>query len=717
MKLDRPVAARHLQLVSLGLLLTLGLVGCDSSSTGPDGGMVAIFDLSADILRPGETFTIYGQNFASTGSANDVRLHGVPLTVLDAGSGQLTVRIPASACIPHGAAAVRVRVGEKVSDPVLRDFEGAPGIELARGEFARITAQDGHCFLLDAAGSTAEYLVGIQRVSEASGLLGVVVDGRVPGPGLATGAGTLASRTGDGSRNAGFSALTRSGGHGWFDDSYSFTDARTAPPVAPSDEEATSRWARHRAAEADLRMRERALLEEMALRTFDSAGTDPSAAGAPRVPANVQPGDSVSLMVPDLSSDNFCTNGLPIEGVVRRVGARSVWVSDVANPDGGFSASDYDLLSDAFDQMIHDEVVSFFGEPTDLDSNGRIVIVISEAVNRVSEALGFVVSTDFTNPNCAGSNYGEYYYARAPDPEGKIPNPDGEVGNVYTASQARADAPRLLAHELTHILQFGRSHTMSSASNWQPVWLLEGQATLAEEITGHLYAGNGPRQNLGGAVAFNQNYPPGGVAWYLNPFLDLGVYYGFGGVQGGQRIRVAGAPQECRWIDVVDPDPCISARIAYGVSWSLLRWLSDHFGDRFGGGERELQQLLVTAPVRGFEAIEHVVGEDMAELLPRWAASLWVDGRVPGLDPLLTFPSWNLRTPQGVDAGLHPEAHLTPVQRSFSDFRGTIQVTGGSSHYQLIGGTGGHPAFALSATGTGGSSLPGNLQLWVVRTR
>ncbi|MEX2529269.1 MAG: IPT/TIG domain-containing protein [Gemmatimonadota bacterium] len=706
MKLDPSARSRHPKLAWVVLALTVGLFGCAGDSTGPSGAEPAISSVSGDVIRAGETITITGHNFRPSPSENEVRLHGVDLTVVEANATSLTVRLPDFLCIPSGPAPLRVRVSGQTSDAYVHTFEGSPGLELERGEFARMTAGEGHCLLLDESGSTAEYLIGTQRVSNSAGSQSVVHQGRVPGQGLPTSlAGT--SRVSD-SRSS--TALSHSGTSGLLKDSFAFP----APPAPAAEaEEAAARWQRHRAAESRLRAKEREL-QGRVMGSLDPARADASRP-AP-IGADVQPGDAVSLMVPDISGDNFCQEGVSVEGVVRRVGERSVWVADVENPEGGFTAEHYDILSDAFDDVIHDEVAAHFGEPTDVDSNGRIVILISQAVNRVTESLGFVVSTDFTSSNCPGSNYGEYYYARAPDPEGDVPDPDGETGKVYTASRALSDQPRLLAHELTHILQFGKAVTVLG-STWQPVWILEGQATMAEEVLGHRYGGYGPRQNLGGAVAFHQDYPPTGVGWYLNPFLDLGVYFGFGGVQGGQGIRVQEAPHECNWFSVKDPDPCISGRIAYGVSWSLLRWISDHYGEGFAGGEQEIQQRLMTTSEQGIDALAQVVGEEAGELLGRWAASLWADGRVPGLDPLLTFPSWNLRPPQGIEAGLRPEAHLAPAQRSFGDFENNIQVAGSSSHYQLIGGTGGHSAFALSATAQGGNPLPGNMQLWVVRTR
>jgi hypothetical protein len=388
----------------------------------------------------------------------------------------------------------------------------------------------------------------------------------------------------------------------------------------------------------------------------------------------------------------------------------------VENPSDGFTSQDFQLLANEYDSRIFERVTSTFGEPTDVDENDRVVIVVTRQVNEMSaNTLGFVVAADFASllgVTCPGANGGEFYYARAPDPEGSIEDPDGE-SREYSRNAARADAPILLAHETTHIIQFGRRFQLPDFDGGQAAWLREGQATLAEEIVGHDYTGNAPRQNLGGATAFQQGSPTN-TSWYVNPFFDLAVYYGAAFDEDDQPFRMAGPPEECGWLNLQAPEPCISGRISYGVTWSLLRWLSDHFHEEFAGGDEEFQQRIIDSPESGFETLEDVLGRDLRPLMGPWAASHYTDERIQGGDPLLTFPSWNLRN---IEQGLIEEARLIPDQKGFESFEREVLVAAASSAYQLVGTNGSHPPFALSARSGGGGSLPGFMQLWVVRIR
>jgi hypothetical protein len=467
--------------------------------------------------------------------------------------------------------------------------------------------------------------------------------------------------------------------------------------------EVPERWHRHRGAESLLRGMETRMLPER------PTPTGPAAAPARTVASNVRQGDTLRVTVPDIGSSDFCENGIDITVVVRKVGTSSVWLEDVANPGGGFSDSQFQVLASDFDETILPEISGYFGTPTDVDGNGRIVIVTSQEVNRISDVLGFVAPTDFFPGQCPASNGGEFYYARAPDPAGTIIGPDGEA-RPYSVEDALTDAPVLLAHETTHIIQFGRRLFLETLYFFQTVWQLEGQATLAEEVTGFRVQSLQPRENLGFDVASD--------LWFESGFVDLAVYYGF---QSGTQ-RSADAPEGCGWLSRDAAGACQILRegrledyrrLPYGVAWSFLRWISDHYHDRFSGGERELHRRMVENPNRGFQTLQEVVGEPVPPMLARWAASLYTDGRLPaGVgDPLLRFPSWDLR---GIEEPLVEPAHLQARETGFHTFDLPVTVAAGSSAYVVISG-GSRPSHSVRARSESDGFLPGHMQLWMVR--
>ncbi len=660
-----------------------------------------ILSISPATLREGEDAFLVGEGFSEVPEQNRVRIGGRLATVLEASETELVVRVPTPVCYPAGNVPVTASLGGSQSEPRLHLFDPPPGEAMAVGEFRRLAAPDARCLRLPGASGSERYVFGAQSTSRMPlSTVRVMVEGR-------RGGGAVASTTED--------------SHAARHDVASTT--RPGPRIGASERMASTmsapdRWSDHRAVKPELRRAEaRSLAPVLAggvaaardrerLHRPDIAAAD-AAPLASAVPASVQQGDTVNLSVPDISSDNFCQTGRDIRAVVKRVGAGSIWVEDVANPDG-FTDRQYEELSDLFDHEILDELTRNFGEPSDLDDNDRIVIVISEAVNRMSEfALGFVVTVDFFPDQCPAGNGGEYYYARAPDPSGSIPGPDGPPDGPYTVADALEDAPVLLAHETTHIIQFGRRLAVPNVEELPEIWELEGQATLAEELAGFRVRGLGPNMNLGFSTAFTPS-SSSERDWFSSGFIDLAIYYGF----ESQTSRVTEAPHECGWLSRDADGPCDYSRLPYGVPWSFLRWISDHLGPDYSGGAAQIQRNMIDHPRSGFETLEDVLGRPVEPLLARWAATLYTDGRLPsGSDPQLSFPSWDLRS---IDQGLVVPARLQPTTRSFSTFTDERRLAAGSSAYFLLEG-GSRPDYALEIRPHTGTTLPETVQLWVVR--
>jgi hypothetical protein len=402
-------------------------------------------------------------------------------------------------------------------------------------------------------------------------------------------------------------------------------------------------------------------------------------------------------------NQSTCQNFIPVAATVKVIGAKGIFVEDNANPTGGFATSDYQSLSDKFDSQIYATDAGYFGVPTDQDKNSRVVIVITKEVNKIANLLGEVFTADLvTQQECPASNEGEFFYGRAPDPT-------GTAGAAYTVADALLDAPIIIAHEFTHVIQLGRRLNYEPATAFQSTWELEGQATFAEEVNGYAATGLAPGQNLGFEVAFN-NPTSQPISWFIDPFVDLVVYYGF----VSQTSRALGAPEQCSWLATRsqgNTGPCLTGREPYGVPWSFLRWLSDQYGGQFPDGEKGFHQQLVDNAFTGYATIQSLIGQPIDVLLAQWAATLYTDDRVPNIDPKLTLKSWNLFA---IENRLVANAKLTPYDRPFGSFTDQIAVRAGSTAYFRVSGSG------RSATGIrirDGSDLPlpDNMRVWVVR--
>lgn len=680
---------------------------------------VALASISPATLRPGEAATLTGEGFSTTLSANIVSVGGERAIVTEATSTELTLLISETACQVTGDVAVQITVdvlgNEEDSNVLSHPFEAeGEAFSSAVGELKLIEATPDFCLRFGATNEGEAYLIGVQSTATS---VATVTPATVSASAAAAGASLVRGEISDVARHraraatAGLrlaapqttglrgSAFTAAGGRG-------------------------ARWQRHRRAELSLRRHEVELLEWA--RPLATPGARAALANvAPRsraasrsITADVQVGDTVPIRVPKL--DDVCAGFDSIATVVRHVGGHAVWLEDVNNPAGGYTSDDFEQLNQVFDDRIYETNVEYFGEPLDLDENGRIGVVTTKEVNARENVLGFVSAADlFDRTTCASSDFGELYYGRTPDP-------NGEFGDEYTLAAARLDAPQLIAHEFAHILQFSGLLRIEGVPPSTAIWNLEGQALIAEELNGHAATDRSTGQNYGFDVAWTgvpgEDEEQTEIAWYFGGFVDLFLYYGF----KDPEMSAPGAPEECSWLDLEDDGndgPCESGREVYGVPWSILRWLADHYGVEVGG-EAAFQRGLVERGSSGFPAIAELVPVPRNRWLAEWAAALYVDDRVAGADSRLTFPSWDLTD---IEGRVVETAHLRPHQRAFDDFADDVNVRAGSTAYFCIGRTqegdsvdcasagSGRPETVVRARDALGGNLPSHMQLWVVR--
>ncbi len=646
-----------------------------ASSPGLNGDPVAFSatatDLSVSGISPnpiveGGTATISGTGFSPVPANNTVVIDGIAVSVTAATTTQLDVTVPVFDCRPARAVDVTVTVSSTTTSPENHQLEPASFLSLAVGEQLVIQDPASFCLQFDPELNLEEYVIGVQSTSEvASSLTEVVLSGEKDPAATSSRAGAPRAQT---ASRGDFQPTARA-----------------------------RRLGRHRNAEAAIRARDLAWLRSLDRRHW--VATRGMTGAAASVDSGAAVGDTLTLRV-RAQGDASCQNADSVRAVVKVKGQKGFWLDDVDNPANGFSEADYQTLSDQFDGLIYPSDFEHFGDPGDIDSNGRIVVLITKEVNKRFPTLGFASSCDMLDSDSFGaSNEAEIFYGAAPDPT-------GSVNDSYSRDDAFEDAPFIIAHELAHVIQLGRRG--AAGAPFPTAWELEGQATLAEEVTGHAFEGRTTGQNLGYDVAFN-NDDPSSIDWYSNAFVDLAYFYGY----ESSNSRVAGAPEQCSWLDASFQAPCGGRPLWYGVSWSFLRWISDHFGDAFAGGEKGFHQALIDASDVGFTNIANRVGVPIDSLLAQWSASLWVDDRVSTSNDRLTMRSWDLLD---IFNGLVSTARLQPGAASFDDFSRTLSVRAASTAYTLVSGLL-RPAVAIRARDAAGGALPSQMQLYVVRTR
>jgi hypothetical protein len=645
-----------------------------------------ISSVSPAELVEGQPATIEGSNFNPSPNANLVLVGGAPAVVTSATATRLEIVVP-SVCIPGGPVPVVVESGGARGAAFNHVLSAPAAVTLRVGEQLILQNSADLCLRLGPSSARERYLIGVQSTSEvASTVTPIRVTGAIVSP-LADGAAAQGPA-------APPPTAQRSFGAG----------------VVPSDA-GGMRWMIHRRAERGLRVGEQQFVERRggSLAALGATRTGAASTAPPRV---VNLGDTVTLRLPERG--DICESFTNVRAVARAVGQYGVWLDDILNPPG-FTAAHYADLSRQFDEKIYATTVSYFGEPTDLDSNDKILILTTQEINRANAndperaILGYVSSSDFyprhPHEGCMSSNEGEIYYGVAPDPGATLGwTPWDEP---YTVEMALADAPLLIAHEFTHVIQLGRRIINPATTTIQTIWELEGQATLAEEVVGHAMTGRRTGQNYGVDVAFNLDDEA--IDWYLSGFMGLVHYFGF----DSRTARVSGAPEQCSWLSNQDNGPCRSSgSLVYGVSWSFLRWLSDQAGASNPGGEQGLHRSLIdNVRMRGYANVAVAAGTPIRTLLAQWSAALYVDGRVPNADPRLTFRSWDMAD---IFGSLVETATLAPQTHPFGSFTSNATVRAGSTAYFTVGGQA-RPATGVGATTPSQGALPAHMQMWVVR--
>jgi hypothetical protein len=339
----------------------------------------------------------------------------------------------------------------------------------------------------------------------------------------------------------------------------------------------------------------------------------------------------------------------------------------------------------------------------DFDQNQRVVILVTKEVNKATTPpLGFVSHANLlATTQCAGSNEGEFFFMRSPDPAGTLP------AGSYPVSELVGDINSLLIHEFAHNIQGSRR--LAAGGQFMVSWLAEGLATAAQEMAGFSLTGRSDGNNYGRTVAYTTL--GGDPRDFFNYVSDLIAYFGYNFAAG----HVPGAPEQCTWVGNAaagNPGPCsFSIRLLYGVPWSLIKY---HIDRRLGGPANQktiTRQFsnLVSQP--GFPELETVLGQPIAILMAEWAPTLWIDDRyLAAADYQLK--NWNLRDLVG--AWQSANAELLPRIRGFTDFADEFTIRGGSTAFFEVSG-GNRPATALRVRETGGGAAPQIVTAWVVR--
>jgi hypothetical protein len=437
---------------------------------------------------------------------------------------------------------------------------------------------------------------------------------------------------------------------------------RSPGPSAPSLD---------RSFESRLRDRERAELSSriaVARGTMRAPASRSSSGFTPTlrrsvVPADVQVGDTVTVNVNGVEN---CTDPIYHQARVAAIGTHSIVLADLLNPSGGFTDADYARYGARFDSLVYPLDVGAFGEPTDIDGNGRIGLIFTLEVNRLTPSGsavyvgGFTYSRDLfpkvttsRAEGCAGSNEGEFFYLMTPDPFGRV------NGNRRTTGFVDTNTTAVIAHEFEHLINSSRRLYVNDASEFEEKWLDEGLAHIAEELLFYHEAGLAPRMNV--------DVPAIAASPERRTAFDLDM------TGGGNTTRYRGYLfNPSRSSPYADNDS-LNTR---GGAWNFLRYLAD----RTASSDGNIFFRLANGPATGIANLQAVFGKDTPSQLRDWATSHAVDDIV-ATSPELQQRSWNWHSIYpALFGGAYP-LQIPPMVEG-SSYSGSI-VAGGAAYYQF----------------------------------
>lgn len=666
------------------------------ASSTPDTPAITAVD--PGVVIEGDEAVITGERFGAHPSLNEVVVDGQVAPILSASATELRIRVPQADCLPLRTRELVVNAfGQQASAPV--GIQPPELVSLAVGE---AFLSDG-CIQLDALAGTPGYMIGILSTSEVpssltpSGMVSQIGDAvATSGPALrvlsTAGAGPLPPGFLRPIRPASAPAATATG----------FAAQGLQAPAAPGarpDPVMEEAFQRHWEMEREIRARDLDRIRRLGPVAVDEpAGGTGGAAGA-RAALQAGPpqvGDVLSVKVPDGFS---CSDFTSINADVTLVSSSLIIVEDQDNfAEARLTPEELQALQDIYDVHVDPTLEQNFGPFTDLDGNGRVVVVLTEAVNRIGGLLGFVFSGDFFNLNqCPSSNFGEYFYGFVADPDGEIPG-----GPRLTKEQFISALAPLVAHENTHVIQFGNQ--VRGDASAKSTWELEGGATLAEQLAGFSVAGYASGMNLGPVETFTENQN-----WWQDWYSDMIRYFGV----RSSTERFENAPEECSWAGRVsegNSGPCLSSRAPYGTPAMFLRMVMDRYGDVVAGGESAILRESTLSQGSGLLNITTRTGRPADQVLAEFSIALWADDRVGDW-----ITSWNLASIFDV---LGEIARIQP--RSLSGLQPEIQgvsVRALSTGYFDWDPGSDHPPVALRLTDGSENDPADHMRFWVLRTR
>jgi len=561
---------------------------------------------------------------------------GTIAVVSPTGTGA-TVVVPG--CLVPGSVTVSARVGLSGRSSVTGTFVSTSDpLQLSVGEYLSVepAALDG-CATFPAAGSQgAEYLLAPQLVSGTPG-----------------------------------------------DTAFVLVQGNAAPIPMPlaapeaAEENIVTRFDEHlRGLEAELALRPREPLPEQEI------------AAAP-IQLDLSVGDLRDFKVCDKVTCRESADFATVTAEAKFVGDHAILYQDENAPSGGLTEADFEELGSLFDDDLYGVATRAFGSESDIDGNGRVIILLTPIVNGMTETAQcsqsyvtgffFPLDVDPTAYRDNRSNQAELFYAIVPDPQ-------GTVTCNHSVERIKRIVPVTFIHELQHMINY-HQHVILRAGNSERTWLNESMSHMSEELAALYFESIG---NLERFSAFSLGDLYNGFKYLKDPASNFLIYS-----EGTGTLAERGA------------------------GWLFLRWLVDQYGI-------EVLRRLSETSLTSTENVEAAAGEPISKLLTDWFLANYVSDH-PDIDDVpdrLSYKTWNLREVYlalySQDVSLFDRAFpIEPPVFSGGAFSVSGGLKSGSGSYLTVAQGNGQAGFTVRMLGEGVAPLSNEsgVRLSVIRIR
>jgi hypothetical protein len=264
---------------------------------------------------------------------------------------------------------------------------------------------------------------------------------------------------------------------------------------------------------------------------------------------------------------------------------------------GEYEGPALEPFAQALENQVWPAIHLSFGDPTDVDANGKLTVLLTHELGTHLNGgwlIGYFGNADLVRArdlssdcSASGSNHGEIVY---------LNDPRNGAANGYTASSLFATVyPATVAHEMQHLINFGRRCVQRSCDGPEETWINEALSKVAEDLAGFGWNGAGGRAE--------------GAAYLRRAEGDLRGYDG-------------------RSLTAWEGDPIGN----YQGVHSFLRL----FTDRFGPG---LPARIVSGR-GGLTGLEETLGLPMPMAMAEWATALLLSNE-PGSPYSFSGSPWS----------------------------------------------------------------------------